>query len=197
MKKRDVEFLYEIGTLRFIPRTWRQFLNLDFANLAEHTLRVTWIALIIAKNEKKVNLDKILKIALVHDICESRTGDVHYLSRQYTKRNEKLAITGMLKNTSIESEFYQLWIEYEERKSLEAKIVKDADNIDVDLELREQKSRGNLLPKKWKIMRQKGVGEKFFTKSAKKLWDSLHRVDPDAWHIKAPNRFRAGDLKTD
>lgn len=27
MKSRDVEFIYEIGTLRFIQRTWKQFIK--------------------------------------------------------------------------------------------------------------------------------------------------------------------------
>lgn len=197
MKKRDTEFLYEIGTLRFIQRTWKQFMNPDFANLAEHTLRVTWIATIIAQNESKADVAKVVKMALVHDITESRTGDVNYLSRQYTKRDEKSAIKDMLKDTSLEIEYLQLWKEYEERKSIEAKIVKDADNIDVDLELMEQKARGNPLPDKWNFMRKKGIRERLFTETARKLWDSLHETDPDDWHIKGQNRFNTGDLKID
>lgn len=31
-------------------------------------------------------------MALAHDIAESRVGDVHYLSRQYVKRDEKNAV---------------------------------------------------------------------------------------------------------
>lgn len=197
MKKRDTLFLFEIGTLRFIQRTWKQFLNPDFANLAEHTLRVTWIAIIIAQNESKADMAKVVKMALVHDIAESRTGDVNYLSRQYTQRDEKSAIKDMLKDTSLEVEFLRLWEEYEERKSIEAKIVKDADNIDCDLELMEQKARGNPLPDKWGLMREKGIRERLFTETAKKLWDSLHETDPDNWHIQGQNRFNTGDLKID
>ena len=44
-----------------------------------HTLRVAWIATIIAKNESNADLAKVVKMALVHDIAESRTGDTHYL----------------------------------------------------------------------------------------------------------------------
>ena len=197
MKNRDTEFLYEIGTLRFIQRTWKQFMNPDFANLAEHTLRVAWIAMVIAKNEKGADLDKVIKMALVHDITESRTGDVHYLSRQYTIRKEDVAIKDMLKETSLEKDFIKLWEEYEERKFIEAKIVKDADNIDVDLELMEQKSRGNTLPDKWKIMRKTAIRKKLFTKSAKQVWDSLHETDPDSWHLNAQHRFKTENQKID
>lgn len=197
MQKRDTEFLYEIGTLRFIQRTWRQFNNPVFANLAEHSLRVTWIATIIAKNEDQVDVAKVVKMALVHDLSESRTGDVHYLSRQYTKRDERKAIQDILKNTSLAEEYLDLWEEYEKRETLEAKIVKDADNIDVDLELMEQKARGNPLADKWHTERKKGVADRLFTKTAKQLWNSLYNTDPDQWHTEGPNRFKVGDLKID
>ncbi len=140
--QRDVEFLYEIGALRFIPRQWQRFLNADFANLAEHHFRVIWLALIVAKYEK-ADVNKVLKMALVHDITESRTGDADYLSRQYIERNEELGLKDMLAKTSLEkSEFLDLWREYDALESVEAKIVKDADNLDVDIELNEQEARG-------------------------------------------------------
>lgn len=194
MQKRDTDFLYEMGTLRFIQRTWKQFLGADFANLSEHTLRVIWTALIIASQEKNVDTAKIVKMALVHDIAESRTGDVHYISRLYTKRNEEQAIKDILAETGLEEEFGTLYREYESRQTLESKIVKDADNIEVDLELAEQKARGNPLSDKWQAMRQK-VRSTLFTESAKLLFDSIYQTDPDAWHINAPNRFSAGDWK--
>lgn len=195
MHNRDSEFLYEIGTLRFIQRTWKQFIGSNFANLAEHTMRVIWTALIIARGEKKADTAKIVKMALVHDITESRTGDVHYISRLYTKRNEDQAIKDILVDTSIADEFLALYHEYEQRQTIEAKIVKDADNIEVDLELMEQKARGNPLSDKWVLMRQK-VRSTLFTENAKKLFDEIYQTDPDAWHINAPNRFSAGDWKS-
>jgi putative hydrolase of HD superfamily len=129
---RDIEFLYEIGTLRLTQRQWKRFLNPDFANLADHHLRVIWIALTIAKYEK-ADANKVMKMALVHDIAESRTGDVDYLSRQYVERNSELGLEDMVKDISLEKELLDLQKEYEERKTLEAKIVKDADNLDIDL----------------------------------------------------------------
>ena len=48
---RDVEFLFEVGCLRHVPRTWKQFLGVDFHNLAEHHFRVMWLSLILANKE--------------------------------------------------------------------------------------------------------------------------------------------------
>ena len=89
-RDRDLEFLNEIGTLRFIKRSWIQFLRSDVASISEHMFRMAWIALVIAKHEKVKDTGKILKMVLVHDITESRTGDPHYVSRQYVKIDEEV-----------------------------------------------------------------------------------------------------------
>jgi putative hydrolase of HD superfamily len=192
---RDIELLYEIGTLRFTPRQWKRFLNADFANLAEHHLRVMWIAITIAKYEK-ADINKVLKMAFVHDIAESRTGDVDYLARQYVIRNQELGLEDMLEGTSLEKEFLKLAQEYEKRESIEAKIVKDADNLDIDFELAEQEVRGIKLRYAWQEQRAYVGGNKLYTKTAKKMWDKIQKSDPNAWHIKGRNRLNAGDWKS-
>ncbi|MEK7635706.1 MAG: HD domain-containing protein [Patescibacteria group bacterium] len=193
--KRDLEFLYEVGSFRFLQRTWKQFLNPDFQNISEHTLRVLWISLILAKYEGVKNCEKLLKMALVHDLSESRSGDVNYLSRQYCERMEDMAINDIFKNTILENEFIKLWQEYEKKKSLEAKIIKDADNLDVDLELCEQEARGHKLKKIWLKNRQRAVYEKLYTTSAKKFWKEIIKSSPHDWHLNARNRFNNGDWK--
>jgi putative hydrolase of HD superfamily len=99
--KRDLEFLYEVGSLRFLQRTWKQFLNPDFGNISEHIFRVTWIALILAKHEKARDHEKIIKMALIHDLPESRTGDVHYVHKLYTNHQEEKASNQKLSKTPI------------------------------------------------------------------------------------------------
>lgn len=197
--QRDIEFLYEIGNLRFIQRTWRRFLGADFQNLAEHHLRVMWIALIIAKHEGVQNTDKIMKMALVHDIPESRAGDVDYLSRQYVVRNEALGLEDMLAETAIQEEFISLWHEYEKRECIEAKIVKDADNLDVDFELEEEKVRGHArIGEKKREARQHVYEKKLYTDTAKKMWKQMKEVDPhDFWYNSTRNRMNAGDWKSE
>lgn len=194
MLKRDVELMYELGSLRFIERAWKQFLSPNFSNLAEHHLRVIWIALLLSKMEKKGDTSKIVKMALVHDVGESRAGDVHYISRQYTKRDEHKAILDIFKNTSLSEEMVSLWDEYEARKSIEAKIVKDADFLDVDFELQEQKAKGEEFIKVWSSNR-KIIYELFYTRSAKKLWKAIKKSNPTDWFNHARNRFVEGDLK--
>lgn len=194
---RDAEFLYEIGALRLIPRQWRRF-HLPFVqNLTEHHYRVIWLALIIAAREKKGDSEKIMKMALVHDIGESRTGDVDYMARQYVVRNEERAVADMLGDTPLKDEFMKLWHEYEARQSIESKIVKDADNLDVDMEIREHGSMGHTLEKQWAQYRNVVSDNKLYTKSAKQLVKEIRKTDPHDWHIKSPmNRINGGDWQT-
>ena len=190
--EKDIDLLYEIGTLRFVERTWKQFLGPDFANNAEHSFRVAWIALTIAKQEQGVNTEKLLKIALLHDLLETRTGDVNYLSRQYTIRNDELAVQDIFTGTSFE-EMISLFNEYKDKASLEAKIVKDVDKLDVDFELSEQTSKGNNV-QEWVELRNQ-VSEKLYTESAKRIWNEIKKTSPHRWHLNSRNRFNAGDWK--
>lgn len=194
---RDLEFLYEIGAVRLIPRQWHRFHMGNVGDLADHHFRVLWLSLIIAAREKaEVDTEKMMKMALVHDIAESRTGDADYLARQYVIRKEDEGLNDMLEGTSLREEFVALWHEYEQRECLEAKIVKDADNLDVDMELREQASQGHQLPEAWREARQSLVA-KLCTDTAKKMKLAILESDPHDWHIKSPrNRLNGGDWKT-
>jgi putative hydrolase of HD superfamily len=193
---RDVELLFEVGCFRHLDRSWKRFLNPDVANNAEHAFRVMWIALLLATHEQKGNHEKLLKMALLHDIAESRTGDVDYLSRQYTKRAEREALEDILQDTSLNSDLAKIAEEYEKRVSIESKLVKDADNLDVELELIEMKARGHSLSTAWGNERRERVYQKLYTASAKRMWREIHASNPHAWHTKAPrNRFNQGDWK--
>ncbi|MBP7774639.1 HD domain-containing protein [Candidatus Woesebacteria bacterium] len=189
----DINFLYEVGCLRFVQRSWRHFLNADFANVSEHIYRVIWLALVIAKHEKCADTEMIMKMALVHDLTEIRASDVDYLSRQYVTRNEVQAAEDMLAPTVLKDEFLAIWHAYEKRDTLAAQIVKDADNLDVDMELMEQKSRGVPLSDKWHVMRTHVAEEKLYTATAQKMWKEIQESDPHDWHLSSRNRFSSGD----
>lgn len=193
-QKRDLELLYEVGCLRFLQRNWRQFLNADFSNETEHSFRVIWIAMILASYENVKDIGKVVQMALIHDVGESRSGDVHYISRLYTSRDEELAVEDVFGGTVVANDMIALWKEYEERKTIEAKIVKDADNLDVEFELKEQEAKGETLRKYWFDARQR-VYKNLYTKSAKKMWKEIQDSSPHDWHFYARNRFTAGDWK--
>lgn len=187
MKNRDLDFLYEVGALRRLNRAWEQFLNPDAQNITEHTFRVMFLALILARQEKIKSDEKILKFALIHDLSESRTGDFHAGMKLYSNRDENKAAKEIFEDTSLDGEFVKLFLEYEKRDSIESKIVKDADTLDVDLELQEQEVQGNDL-KKYCPDRQIYY-KKLFTKSAKKMFREIQKSEPHKWHMILRNRY--------
>jgi len=184
---RDLELLYEVGTMRFIARKWSQFGNPDFSNLAEHTLRVAWIAMVIGKYEN-ANLEKIAMLAIVHDISETRTGDANYLNAIYTSRNEKKAVSDAAKNTILETEIVKCWNDVETPSTLEAKIVKDADSLDCDLELQEQLANGKTLKNTFLETRQIAFNS-LYTETAKRFYLEIINSDPHSWHKNNANIF--------
>lgn len=154
-----------------------------------------WIAMILAEREGNVDTGKIAKMVLVHDIAESRTGDVDYLSRQYVVRNQELGIKDMLKDTVVDEEFYELWQEYEAHETKEAQIAKDADMLDIDFELAEQAFRGNKLLDELSETRKFTADTKFHTKAAKEIFYQLRETSPMDWYNNGRNRFTGGDWK--
>jgi putative hydrolase of HD superfamily len=183
--KRDIEFLYEIGSLRNLQRGWRQHLGVDCANVLEHTIRVIWLSLILARMEKVKNEEKILKMCLIHDIEETRTTDLSYIQKVYVNPDDNRAAKDLFNQTSLNDFYKDVFKEYNKRESIEAKIVKDADNLDIDIELKELEEKGSQLPKKWGNFRRKVRNEKLYTKSAKKLWDAIQKSDVSSWHLVA------------
>lgn len=183
--KRDIEFLFEIGSLRNIERGWRQHFGMKVANNLEHGFRVAFLALLIARSEDVKNEEKILKMALVHDVGESRTTDLSYIQKVYVNADEDKAAHDLFQETNFNDLYKDILHEYEARQSIEAKIVKDADNLDIDLELKELEEQGSKLPAKWKGFRRKVRDEKLYTESAKKIWDLIQTVDVADWHLIA------------
>ena len=180
--QRNIDFMYEIGSLRHVPRGWRQHLGFDVASDLEHTFRLIWLALLISRMEKQGDENLIIKMALVHDVPETRTSDHSYVQKVYVTADEERAANDMFKDTAF-ADLRVILAKYESRDSIEAKIVKDADNLDVDLELKEIEELGSQLPKKWEKLNRRMVrDEKLYTESAKKIWDEIQQSDPSNWH---------------
>ncbi len=189
---RDIEFLYEIGSLRNMDRGWRQHLATKVANDLEHTVRVAWLALILARREGKGDEATILKMALSHDICETRISDLSYVQKVYVTADEERAVHDLFEGTSLQ-DYEQVVAAFEKRDTIEAKLVKDADNLDIDIELKELEEKGHQIPGKWRVFRRKIRDEKLYTDAARAVWDEIQTSDPASWHGKANKWLKIPD----
>lgn len=192
---RDIEFLFEVGSLRNMDRGWRQHLATDCANDLEHTVRVAWLALILARREGAGDEATILKMALAHDICETRVSDLSYMQKVYVTADEARAVHDTFDGTTV-SAYEKIVEDFERRDTIEAKLVKDADNLDVDLELKELAERGHALPAQWKETREKVRDEKLYTQAAKDFWDELQAANPADWHLRSNKCYKVPSAGT-
>jgi len=143
-------FFYEIGNLRKVLRAHQQTLlaHDPTDNIASHSFRCALIGYFLAK-ELKADSDKVLKMCLLHDIEEIRSGDMNWLNKKYVKVFETEIREDQLKNLPHNKEFLELSEEYNQRKTKEAKIAKDADLLDQVLLLKEYAWQGNNEAKLW------------------------------------------------
>ncbi len=178
-------------------RTWSKFFLSTPQNVAEHTVRVMRIALTLAKSEEWADLEKVLLWALIHDLWEVRWVDTNYVSSQYVERDEKLAVRDALAWTGFENELFPIREEMEARETLEAQIVRDADTLEVEFELKEMIVEWSALAQDFLDQRSKVYPRKLFTESAKKMYTELFEANPASWHFNAKNRVNQWDLHPD
>ena len=130
--------LYEIGTLRKVPRAHQQTLLFqDLSdNIASHSYRTAIIGYFMAVY-LEADSSRVVKMCLIHDLEESRTGDQNWLHKKYIKSFEDEVRKDQLAGFDKIDELKELSREYDLRETLEAKITKDADYLDELFLLRE------------------------------------------------------------
>ncbi|MFZ2150360.1 MAG: HD domain-containing protein [Minisyncoccia bacterium] len=110
---------------------------------AEHSWMLGLMAMILADEIRpKVNLLKVLKMVIIHDLAEAITGDIpsHEVSMRNIKANkkraEKKAIKSIVKKLPKEkgNEIFSLWKEMEENKTQEAHFSHSLDKIEAILQ---------------------------------------------------------------
>jgi putative hydrolase of HD superfamily len=100
---------------------------------AAHTMGVTFIVWFFC-NRKKIESEKLLKMALVHDLLESLMGDITPKDMKKTEKHKLEKITlNNVKNRlpeEMKNEVEKLIGEYNNNKTKEAKIVNACDKLD-------------------------------------------------------------------
>ena len=109
----------------------------DPESVADHVFRLSTLALVTA-HELSVDQEKIVRMALVHDLAESIVGDivtdrggrtVGSIDEKHLK--ERQAIESIFRGLKDEEEFINLWDEFEHQESRESKILKQLDRLEM------------------------------------------------------------------
>lgn len=171
-----VNFLFEIATLRRLTRSHRQMIAAVSDNISDHSFRVAVIGMILAKLEK-CDEDKVLKMCLFHDVLEARTGDANFINQQYLDIREEEARFDQMEGLPIAKEILALLEEYEDRKSKESIVAKDADLLDQMVLQQEYLFKDKENAKRWHDHSQRMLK----TKSAKKIALQIRKTNPFKW----------------
>lgn len=147
--KAIANFFYEAGMLAKTPRAGFHFLGSGSHSVAEHMQRMGYIVYALAKMDGTVDLSKMLQMAMFHDFAEARTSDLGYVHQKYATADEEKAIADTTAQLSFGSDIQAILAEYEARETMEAKLVKDADNLELIVKLKEESDIGNPKAATW------------------------------------------------
>ncbi|RFA34559.1 HAD family hydrolase [Virgibacillus dokdonensis] len=113
-------------------------------SVAEHTWRMSLMAVLLQPYlNKKVDMEKLLKMIIIHDLVEAEAKDIPVFeimgneeAKQQKQMNELKAITN-IKNTlpeEVGGSLYNMWVEFEAKQTYEAKVANALDKLEVQIQ---------------------------------------------------------------
>ena len=108
-------------------------------SVAEHTWRLCLMAMLLYGHTPGIDLGRLLRMCLIHDLGEAIGGDVPApaqkagTSKAGPERADLLELTASLP-PALRQEIIELWDEYEGASSAEAKLAKGLDKLETILQ---------------------------------------------------------------
>lgn len=108
-------------------------------SVAEHTWRLTLLVITFADALSDIDLLKLLKICILHDLGEAVDGDIPAplqsatATKSVKERDDFLSLVNTLPD-ELSAEFISLWDEYEAGESAEARAAKALDKVETILQ---------------------------------------------------------------
>ncbi len=130
-----IEFLGVIEKLKCNTRhSWTSSGRRE--SVAEHSWRLSMFAMLCVDEYPDLDMDKVIRMCLIHDLGEAITGDVPSFEKteqnEMTERDAWDTLIGMLP-APYSAEFSALYEEIEARRTPEARLYKALDNMEAVL----------------------------------------------------------------
>jgi 5'-deoxynucleotidase YfbR-like HD superfamily hydrolase len=128
-----VDFILELDKLKGVLRKVRPLALDRYENSAEHSWQLALLAISLARYaEGPLDLNRVIRMLLVHDVGEIDAGDVMFFAHvnwEKRKAAERAAVTRIFSILPEEdsSDLLQLWHEFEEGESAEARFAHAVD----------------------------------------------------------------------
>uniref|UniRef100_A0A8B9P374 5'-deoxynucleotidase HDDC2 n=1 Tax=Apteryx owenii TaxID=8824 RepID=A0A8B9P374_APTOW len=133
-----LQFLRLVGQLKRVARTGWVYRNVEKPeSVSDHMYRMAMMALVT--EDKSLSKDRCIRLALVHDMAECIVGDIapaDNITKEEKHRREEAAMQQLtqLLSEDLRKEIYELWEEYENQSTAEAKFVKQLDQCEMILQ---------------------------------------------------------------
>lgn len=137
------QFIHEIeGLKRLLRHSWLSDDRRE--SVAEQTWRMAMMALLFHEEiEVKVDIHKVIKMILIHDLAEVYAGD-YVVFKHVPKDKHELEFVALQKLVKtlpqqLAEEFVSLWQEFEDKKTNEGKFATALDKLEVIIQHNEAK----------------------------------------------------------
>lgn len=151
-------------------------------SVAAHSFSTALLSYFLAKQLQKegvkIDPEKVLKMGLMHDIGETIVGDVGTFVKGMAggvfKNIEEEGVKALVEGLDFKDEIIKLVSEYNDRQTLEARVVKVADNLDA-------------------LAQAKGVPG---AKDALKYFKEVYHITKFDWHKIAVDLILSGKVES-
>jgi len=175
--KKIANLLFEARMLKEIPRTGYHFLGVGKESVAEHSFSTAFIAYVMSLLEPGIDALKLIGMCLIHDLPEARIGDLNTVNKKYVKADETRALADTIEGLSFGQNLTDLFDEFSEGRSLEAKLAHDADQLALVLELKDLMDKGCKPPETW----IQNVISRVETETGRKIARAVMDTRRDEW----------------
>lgn len=174
------DLLFQAKLLKDLPRSGFHFLGAGDESVAEHTYSTTFIAFVLANIVSGVDGYRLITMCLVHDLTESRIGDLNTVNKEYVQADADKAIRDTVGELPFGDVLEDLVIEFEDNQTLEAQLARDADQLALIIDLKALSDIGYKPPEKW----LPPIINRLQTEAARSLADDILKTPYDNWWLK-------------
>ncbi len=145
-------FQIVIGLKKIQRKGWKDKLGLkNVESVADHSYSMAIMSMVLS-DLLSLDTNKILKMALLHDLAESEVGDFvpNEISKERKNKIENDAMKKILKKlpVNLEQQYNDIWKEYQDNKSDESLFLHDIDRLEMAFQainyLKDDNSKENI-----------------------------------------------------
>ena len=128
-----------IDTLKRLPRSgWVLHGVKNSESVGDHSFGVAAMALYIGRR-RGMDLAKLLTMAILHEVCEIKVGDLTPHDKVPPEKKRELetnAAREFLAGIDESGELFELWLDFNERRTPEGSLINDLDRLEMFLQAR-------------------------------------------------------------